>query len=98
MSNDQVIQETDTGRGLDRLLKTKDVTDALKTSTVSLWRLVRDGKIPKPIQLTKGGINLYKESWIQDFIDSCEAERDNVEPGKAKTPAVPKRRSRRRGE
>ncbi len=78
MSKDQVIQEADNSRGIDRLLRTKDVTGILQTSTVSLWRLVKAGRIPKPIQLTKGGINLYKESWIQNFIDSCDSNVEKI--------------------
>lgn len=58
----------------DRLLKTKDVLEILQTSSVTLWRLVKKGKIPAPIKLNEGGINLYKESWIIKFIENIESD------------------------
>ena len=77
----------------DRLLKTKEVMEILKTSSVTLWRLVKKGKIPKPIKLNEGGINLYKESWIQNFIENCQA--DTVQIPEAKDDSkVPTRRRR----
>ena len=62
----------------DRLLSTKDMLGKLKTSDTTLWRLVKAEKIPKPIKLTERGNNLYKESWINDFIDSLDSGKTDI--------------------
>ncbi len=62
----------------DRLLRTKDVMEILQTSSVTIWRLVKKGKIPAPIKLNEGGLNLYKESWIQDFIESLNSNVEKI--------------------
>lgn len=43
-------------------------------SRVHLWRLIRDGKFPKPIELSKSR-NAWIESEIDDWIAAKAAER-----------------------
>ena len=58
-----------------KLLTSKDVTHMLSISTVTLWRLVKDGEIPRPLKLAGQKINYYRKEWIDDFIDKLEGQR-----------------------
>ena len=53
----------------EKFLRTKEVKALLGgISTTTLWRMVQDGRIPKPIKLNVGGANLYKKSWIDKML------------------------------
>lgn len=54
----------------DRYLKAIEVREKLGgISNTTLWRMVRDGIIPQPIKLGRGGLNFYKESWIVEILN-----------------------------
>ena len=54
---------------MEKLINSKDARQMLGSiSTVTLWRLVRDGFLPRPIKLGNGNTNYYKLSWIQELI------------------------------
>ena len=62
----------------DRLMTTEATLEMLGgISAVTLWRMVKAGKIPKPIKLNERGNNLYRESWIRNYIDSVDL---NIDP------------------
>ncbi len=52
----------------DRFIKGVEVRELLGgISASSLWRLVQDGTVPKPIKLG-GRITVYKKSWIDKLL------------------------------
>ena len=53
-----------------RLLKTKEVLEMLNISSVTLWRMVKRGDLPKPLKITDKSPNLYKQEWIEDYVNS----------------------------
>jgi prophage regulatory protein len=46
-------------------------------SPAQLWRLVNDGRFPKPIKIG-GGRNAWLESEIDDYLRARIADRDQV--------------------
>jgi prophage regulatory protein len=44
-------------------------------SRVHIWRLIKEGRFPKPIKLGGGSRNAWVESEIDDFIAAKMAER-----------------------
>lgn len=58
---------------VERLLTTKEVTDILNISSVTLWRLIKKDRFPKPLKLSAGSYNRYKSVWVDEFIAKLEA-------------------------
>ena len=55
-----------------KLLSYADLRDkGIKYSKVHLWRLVKEGKFPKPVQVGKGA----RLTWIDTEIDALLAAR-----------------------
>ncbi len=54
---------------VDRLLPLAEVLKRVPFTRVHLWRLVRDGKFPAPVQVGPRRI-AFRESAIADWIDS----------------------------
>jgi prophage regulatory protein len=61
-----------------RLLSFDDLrtVKGIAYSRAHMWRLVRDGKFPKPIHLGQGSKPLYVEAEIDAWINKRIAERD----------------------
>ena len=55
----------------DRILRAKDVVAVLGVSRTTLWRWVKDGTFPQPIQLGPATAG-WRESVVWDWIDSRE--------------------------
>ncbi len=57
----------------DMLLRREAVMEMLSGISVStLYRMVDDGRLPKPIKLSRG-VAVWKRSWISDFISGLES-------------------------
>jgi prophage regulatory protein len=54
---------------VDRLLPCAEVVERVALSRVHLWRLVRDGRFPAPVQVGPRKI-AFRESAIREWIDS----------------------------
>jgi prophage regulatory protein len=56
----------------DRILRDEAVRDRTGLSRTTRWRLIRDGKFPKPVKLTEHAIG-WRESVIEAWLASREA-------------------------
>jgi prophage regulatory protein len=56
----------------DRILRDQEVGNRTGLSRTTRWRLIRDGKFPKPIKLTEHAIG-WRESAIEAWLESREA-------------------------
>jgi len=57
----------------DILIRREEVMRILSDiSVATLYRMVDNGRLPKPIKLSRG-IAVWKRSWIQGFIDKLES-------------------------
>lgn len=59
------------------LLSDQQAAATLSISRTSLWRLVRAGKLPKPIKVL--GSTRFRREWVEALIAAAEAERDGGE-------------------
>ena len=57
-----------------RLMNVKEVCEAMGLSRVTIWRLVKDGKFPKPLEISQ-----RKRAWpvtdVEQYLSDREAER-----------------------
>ena len=57
-----------------KLMTVKEVCEALGLSRVTIWRMVKDGKFPKPIKVSE-----RKRVWpvtdVEGYLNKLEAER-----------------------
>jgi len=53
-----------------KILSRREVYQALGISTVTLWRMVRDGEFPKPIK-----ISALRVGWTETTVKKWLAER-----------------------
>ncbi len=60
---------TDANHG-NRILRPRAVINKIGLSRTTLWRKVRRGEFPQPIQLTEGGAIGFYESEIEEWLDS----------------------------
>jgi prophage regulatory protein len=58
-----------TKQSLDQIVRPSEIIQKRKISRTTLWRQVRDGKFPKPVQLTSNTIG-----WFQSDLARHEAE------------------------
>jgi prophage regulatory protein len=63
---------------LDRLLTTREVMQRLTLSRSTLWRMSRDGEIPRPIQLTPTRI-AWRERDVLAWLDARAAQHNSPE-------------------
>ena len=56
-----------------RIIRPKGVEEKIDRSRVQIWRDVRDGKFPAPIQLGPNAVG-----WFEDEIDDWLASRPRV--------------------
>jgi prophage regulatory protein len=56
---------------MDRILRMREVISATGLSRSTIWRRVRAGKFPPPIELSDNAIG-WPESAIQKHRDSCK--------------------------
>ena len=56
----------------DRILRDEEVRSRTGLSRTTRWRLIRDGKFPKPVKLTEHAIG-WRESAIEAWLASREA-------------------------
>ena len=56
----------------DRILRDEAIRDRTGLSRTTRWRLIRDGKFPKPVKLTEHAIG-WRESAIEAWLASREA-------------------------
>ena len=54
-------------KDIEQLLTDKDVASVLKLSRSSVWRLAKEGKLPKPIKIG-GCSSRWKQSEIKAFL------------------------------
>lgn len=59
-----------TGTKLRRFLRRATVQDVTGLPESSLYRLIADGKFPKPIKLSE-----HRVAWLEDDIANWQAER-----------------------
>ena len=60
----------------ERLLSVRQVSDMTSWSRTSIYRLVRDGELPKPVRLSGerfGGRVAWRESDVQKYIRARRA-------------------------
>jgi excisionase family DNA binding protein len=56
----------------DRLLKDREVAELLGCSRANIWRMLDDGRLPKPLRL--GGMTRWRASAIWRMIEKAEQE------------------------
>ena len=56
---------------MDRFLSGKEVCDLLNISRVTRWRHVKDGVLPPPRVITPNGHGKWKESEIEEILNSA---------------------------
>jgi len=65
----------------DKILRRKAVLHKLGFSSATLHRRIKDGTIPPPLRLGPNSVG-WKESWVDEVIDSLEtAAPREVAPG-----------------
>ena len=55
---------------MDRLLSSKRVCELLDISRTTLWRAVKDGRLPPPRKILVNGDNRWSESEIDEAVHS----------------------------
>ena len=55
-------------KDIEQLLRVKDVASIMKLSPVSIWRLAKEGKIPKPVKIGDSS-SRWKHSEIKAFLE-----------------------------
>ena len=53
----------------NRILRAKQVTEAIGLSRTTLWRRVRDGQFPKPVKLGPTAIG-WRSAEVEEWLDS----------------------------
>ena len=61
-----MVQLTDT----DRLLNGREVLGILGVSRATLFRMIRQGRFPKGIQVSDRAVR-WRESVVNEYIDNC---------------------------
>lgn len=57
-----------------KILSRREVYEGLGVSTVTLWRMVRDGQFPKPIRISARRVGWSEESvraWLTDRAEAA---------------------------
>lgn len=57
----------------ERLLKLREVAEALSLSTRAVYRLIADGALPRPVKL--GGAARFYESDVQGYLEGLRKQR-----------------------
>ena len=57
---------------MDRILRPKDVSQAIGFSRTTLWRRVRDGSFPRPLRIggEKSHLVGWRQSAVEEWLDS----------------------------
>ena len=58
----------------DMLLTVKDVAELLSVARRTVWRWTREGKMPRPVKLTRRTVR-WRASAIQSYLDRLTAAR-----------------------
>lgn len=78
---------------LSQLSSTKDRPGLFPVSPATIWRWVREGKMPKPFKLGEG-ITVWERSEIERFIAECAATACDNDNAVADSPGSPARTGR----
>jgi prophage regulatory protein len=70
-SNEQERRAAQNAR--DRILRDAEVGDRTGLSRTTRWRLIREGKFPRPLKLTEHGAIGWRQSSIDAWVASREA-------------------------
>lgn len=54
----------------ERLLKDRQVAEIIGCSRTNVWRMVDDGRLPKPLRL--GGMTRWRASTVMAVIEQAE--------------------------
>lgn len=54
-------------------MRAEDAAQYIGVSRTTLWRLVREGQIPKPLDVGSR-TKVYRRNWLDAFLDRKEAE------------------------
>ena len=55
---------------MDKLLSSKHVCELLDISRTTLWRAVKDGKLPPPRKILEAGGNRWSQTEIDEAVNS----------------------------
>jgi prophage regulatory protein len=63
---------------LDRVLRWREVRDLVPLSRSTIWRMTRNGRFPRPVQLSSAASVGWLRSEIDDWVRERTALRDRT--------------------